>query len=158
MKKSDLFFNIGIPILFVAVIVVVIFRFVINDKPTGLFNVKELDRIQVSDLNGSQLDLVGLLDKDEETYCLLFELTNCYSYIYDGIEDLKKLKNSGYLCLGIAVHDLTDEVAKWSKNHDFTPFFVLKKIDLYKYFRSSNLPVLFCLKQGKVENFRFITP
>ncbi|MCK4766124.1 MAG: hypothetical protein KAW12_28255 [Candidatus Aminicenantes bacterium] len=158
MKKSDLFFNIGIPVLFVGIIAIVVFKFIIQEQNPGLFAVRELSSISVVDLNNNKLNLMDLLDKDNETYCFLFELTNCYSCIYNGIEDLKKLKSSGSNCIAIAVHDLTDEVAGWSQNHDFSPFFVLKKIDFYKYFQCSTMPVLFSLKKGKVKAFRFITP
>lgn len=158
MKKNDLLLNVVITVLLAAVVVVVIVKFVITGKNSDLFNIDALESITVYDLNKNPLKFSDLLAKDKETYCLLFEWTSCYSCIVNGIEDLEKLKESGSHCMAIAVHDLVYDINGWSKHQDFSPFFVLKKIDYYKNIRSATLPVIFTIKNGKVENFRFIEP
>ena len=134
MKRSDLFFNIAIPVLFVGIVTLVVYKFIIKEQNPGLFAVKELSNISVVDLNNNKLALTDLLDKENETYCFLFELTNCYSCILEGLEDLKKIRKAGSFCIAIVVHDLIEEVQGWSNTQDFSPFFMIKKIDFYSLF------------------------
>jgi hypothetical protein len=158
MKRSDWFFNIGIVALIIGIIVVVLFKFVLNQGPSGQFKIETMSQVQLLDLNKNNLKLTDLLEGESDSYCLIFELTNCYSCIYKGLEDLKILQKSGSNCFAIAINDYADDVEGWSKNHNFSPFFVLKKIDFYKYFQSSLLPVLIKLNKEGVKSYRFITP
>ncbi len=157
MKKSDLFLNIAISVLFVAIVVVVLFKYVIRDD-SHLFHIENLNIISVAELDGKVVPLIDLVDKNGDTYCLIFELNNCYSCIVNGLEDLKKLQAAGAKCIAIVVHDYIEEVNGWSKNHDFSHFYIIKKIDFFKTIHSSVLPVVFRIKDGKVKNFKFITP
>lgn len=159
MKKSDLFLNIGIGVVILAIITVILFKFVINK--TGKeesFKINNIEKIMVSDLNGNQINFSDLLDKEGDTYILIFELRNCYSCIFKGIENLKSLKKSGKSCFGLAVHDYLDELNGWSTNHDFNPFFMIKKSEYFDNIHSTHLPVFIKITNGKVESYRFITP
>lgn len=159
MNKRDLFYNIAIGVVIIGIIAIVIFKFVIPKEPQqGIFGIKEYEKITITDLNGAELKLKDLVAKDESTYCLLFEMTNCYSCIFKGIEDLKRLKSAGKTCIALVVHHLIDEVNGWSANHDFTPFFVLKKQDFYEHIHTPLMPVMIKIKNGNVESYRYITP
>lgn len=159
MKKNDLVLNIGIGVVVVVIIAIFLFKFVINK--TGkeeLFKINNIEKIVVSDLNGNEIKFFDLLDKEDDTFILIFDLRNCYSCIFKGIENLKSLKKSGKSCFGLAVHELLDELNGWSANHDFSPFFLIKKSDFFENIHSMNLPVFIKISNGKVESFRFITP
>jgi len=158
MKRAYFVANVVIALLVAVAAALIIFKFVLPRSETGSFEIKDLNTITVYDLNENPLNLTDLLDKDKETYCLMFELTNCYSCIFKGIEELRQLRQSGAHCLAIAVHDLVFDIEGWSKKQSFSPFFVLKKIDFYRAIQSPFMPVLFTLENGKVTHFRFITP
>ena len=102
--------------------------------------------------------MMNLISKDKTSYCLIFDMNDCYSCILKGIDDLKALKGSGMNGFGLAVHDSTDEVAGWSKNYGFSPFFVIKKFNFYNHVHTSITPVLVKFDKGVVENYRFILP
>jgi hypothetical protein len=158
MKRANFVANIIIALLVAVAAALIIVKFVLPRSEAGPFEIKDLNAVTVYDLNENPLRLTDLLDKDKETYCLMFELTNCYSCIFNGIEELRQLRQSGAHCLAIAVHDLVYDIEGWSRKQAFSPFFVLKKIDFYRAIQSPLMPVLFTLKNGRVTRFRFITP
>jgi len=158
MKRVNIAAKSVIVLLVAIAAALVIFKFVLPRSGLGPFVIKNLNAVTVYDLNENPLKLIDLLDKDKESYCLMFEITNCYSCIFKGIEELRQLRQSGAHCLAIAVHDLVYDIEGWSRKQTFSPFFVLKKIDFYRAVHSPLMPVLFTLKNGKVTHFRFITP
>jgi len=157
MKRSERFFNIGIPVLAIGIIALLIVKFALNKKPQD-FSIKDPAGISVLDLKGTIVSLSSLFDDEKGTYCLLFELTNCNTCIVKGLSDLIQLEKAGERCIAIVIHDLPEEVAGWSKFQEFSSFYILKKIDFFNYIQSALLPVFFKINAGKVEMFRFITP
>lgn len=159
MKTTDRIYSIAIVVVILAIIGVVIYKFAVPGKPdVGAFDIKEFEKMIVLDLDGSEVRLADLAAKDEITYCFIFELSNCYSCIFQGIEDLKRLKNAGKSCLGLAVHHMIDEISGWSANYDFSPFFMLKKENFYEHIRTPVMPVMVQIKNGKIVGFRYIRP
>ena len=157
--KSNRFIYIGIVILLIAIVIVlqVKFKFFTKANSRDSFKIDEIENIFIKDLNGSDLKLSELLSKNEVTFCLVFELSNCGSCILDGLEDLKKLQDEKTQCIALIVHDIVDEVSGWSVHQDFTPFFAMKKRDFYEYIQSALLPVIVKFKNGKVIKYRYIT-
>ena len=102
--------------------------------------------------------MIDILDKNDETYCLIFELDNCNTCIYKGIDDLNRLKKDGLDTIAIIVHDSIEDINGWSKHYDYSSFYMLKKSEFYKNITSSILPVFIKIKKGKVMNYRFIIP
>ncbi len=161
MKSKDIIFSSAIVVMLIAVVVVVVFKFVLSPGPVRQeksFGIDALDNLVLIDMNNNSFKFPDLLDKNKETYCLIFEMTNCYSCIYYGIEDLKKLRKAGKDCMAIAVDDRLHEVAGWSEKQGFSPFFMLGKVDFYDHIHSPTLPVMVKIKDGEIKNFRFITP
>jgi hypothetical protein len=159
MIKKEKILNISIGVLLVAVAILVIFKFVIEEKnDQAAFRIDDFNSLYLLDLEGNKIEFSKLIAENESTYCLIFEMTNCDSCIYDGIEDLKKIRNSGKPCFAVVVHDLVNEVAGWSAHYEFSPFFVLKKKDFYEFIQSPVLPVVVKLRGRKVKSFRYITP
>lgn len=159
MKTPDRFYNLAIILAIIGIIALVLFKYVIPGRSqSNDFQIKDFDKITVLDLSGNEVKLADLLAEEESTYCLFFELTNCYSCLFKGIEDLKSLKSAGKPCVGLAVHHMVDEIAGWSANYDFTPFFMLKKESYYEHIQSPVMPVMVKLRKGKVESFRYILP
>ena len=159
MKSKDLIFSLGIVVLLIAVVVVVVFKFVLNrGRQDAAFRINAFENLVLIDMNNNPIKFPDLLDKNKETYCLIFEMTNCYSCIYFGIEDLKKLREAGKDSMAIVVDDRLYEVAGWSEKQEFSPIFMLKKIDFYDHIQSSLLPVLVKIKDGEVKSYRYITP
>lgn len=159
MQKKDLYYNIAIGIVVLAIVVVILFKFILPGKSTrGGFAINHFEKVTVLDLGGNQLKLADLVSKNESTYIFILELTNCNSCIYQGMEDLKKLKEAGKPCLSIVSHHLLDEVSGWSTTQDFSPFYMLHKHDFYEHIHSPVMPVLAKIRNGKVESFRYIRP
>ncbi|MGE5344114.1 MAG: hypothetical protein ACM3SY_21825 [Candidatus Omnitrophota bacterium] len=158
MKKAQWLYGTAIGVLVIGIILVIIFRFILPPKNPNAVNIKEFEKVSVIDLNGEQVRLADLAKKDQITYCMIFELTNCFSCIQKGIDDLKTLKKEGKSCIALAVHELIDEVNGFSATVEFAPFFMLKKKDFYEYVTTAHLPVMIKLKNGEVESFRYITP
>jgi hypothetical protein len=161
MKSKDIIFSSGIVVLVIAVVVVVFFKFVSGPgrhEHDDSFRIDALDNLVLTDMNNNSIKFPDLLDKNKETYCLLFEMTNCYSCIYYGIEDLKKLKKAGKACMAIVVDDRLYEVVGWSEKQGFSSIFMLGKVDFYDHIRSPTLPVMVKIKDGEVKSFRYITP
>ncbi len=159
MTKQDWLINTGIVIVLAAIIVVVAVKYIIPKSTPpgpGAVSIKEIDKIQLSDLNGNEMTLDNLLDKKGLTYCMLFDLEGCYSCIYRGLEDLKRLKASGQYCIAILVHDRIDEAQGWSTTQTFSPFYVLKKAAFYQYINTPMIPVILKIENGKVNGYTFI--
>ncbi|UCH97252.1 MAG: hypothetical protein JSV88_10485 [Candidatus Aminicenantes bacterium] len=156
MKKSDIFYFIGVGVLLVGIVLAVIFKFVLN--PRESFEIKHIDQLKVTDLSGTEVKLIDLLSTGEASYCLIFDLnSNCFSCVYQGIEDLKNLKNAGKICFGLVIHDSIEEVKVWGSNYKFSPFLMLKKLDFFNHIKSVKTPVFVKIKRGKVESYRYIT-
>lgn len=158
MKLKEFWFIIITACLVIAIILVVLFKFIIVRKEPGVLTIDRLDSIIVYDLHEKPNKLIDLFNRDKNTYLLLFELDNCYSCIFKGMNELNRLRRAGEHCIAIAVHDYIPDVVGFSQVQDFSPFFVLKKIDFYRHIHVSYMPVFFILFKGKVINSRFITP
>jgi hypothetical protein len=158
MTKKDMFYNIGIGVLVIAIMVLIVVKFIAPKNVNADVRIKDHEKITVMDLDGNQISLVDLFDKADTTYFFIFEMNDCFSCISKGLEDLKSLKKAGKPCMGIVVHHMVDEVKGWSANYDFSPFFVIKKPDFYEYIKTPVTPVMVEFKNGKVENYRFFRP
>jgi len=160
MKYKETFINIAIAALIIGTVILIIIKFVINkDKDNSMaFRIDDFDTLYLEDLDGHKIKFSKLLDDNRSTFCLIFEMSNCGSCIFEGIEDLKRIKNTGKQCFAVVVHDLVDEVAGWSIHYKFSPFFAMKKVDFYEHIQSPLLPVVVKIKGRKVENFRYIIP
>jgi hypothetical protein len=157
MKREELISYIAIGIVVIGIIILVLFKFVIVKKHADSFAFKDFDKITVTDLNGNENKLTDLVSKDGSTYCFIFDLSDCYSCIYKGIQDMKVLKKAGKLCICLVVHHNVDEVRGWTTNHDFSPFFVLNKVDFYEHVHTQMLPVIVQIRSKEVENAKYIT-
>jgi hypothetical protein len=153
MKKSEILYFIAMGTLALGIVLVIIFKFVLNQKPQESFTIKNMDEINVIDLSGNRSKLANFLEKDDITYLLIFQLNDCYSCIYRGMKDLKDLQQAGKQCLGLVVHDYTEEVSGWSTQQDFSPFLVLKRLDFFEYVKSAHTPVFVKIVKGKIDCF-----
>ena len=162
MKKTKVererLINLVVGLLAAGIMVVVLFKFVINRNPRPPFGINDFEKILVTDLSGSEVKLSDLVSPDVTGYCLIFEIKDCPPCIYEGLQDLKKLKEAGKPCLALVVHDLINEVSGWAAVNDFSPIFMLRKVDFYEHFHSVLTPVVVKLKNGKVVSHRYITP
>ncbi len=158
MKKKDLFFNIGIVRLVLVIGAVIIFKFVLADKTAQGFKMNSFESISITDLNGDTVKLSDVLDEKDAVYLMIFNLNNCYSCIYDGLKDLKNLKDSGKSAIAVIVDNRLDEVQGWSSTQDFSPFYIMKTVDFYENVQSMLLPVIVKIEDKKIVRFRFITP
>jgi len=157
MKKESLY-NIGIGILLVAIAVVVVIRFILPEPPRNDFSISDIENLEIIDLNKNHAPLTRFLAKDEINYVLLFELTDCYTCLVKGLEDLKKLKSAGKNVIGLAVHDLVDEVDGWSAQYELSPILVLPKVEFYEHIATPMTPAIVVLKNNEVESVRYILP
>lgn len=159
MKKSDLFYTIAVAALVVLIIAVALFKFVILKRnPQETFQVKGFEEITVIDLNGSEIKLPQLMAEDQSTYCVMFRITDCFSCVFDSIQELIHLRNSGKACIGLIIHDRLDEVSGFTANYEFPSFFMITRVAFYEHFKSPITPVLVKIQNNKVESYRYFTP
>jgi len=159
MKKSDLFYTIAIAALVVLIIAVALFKFVILERnPQETFQVKGFEEITVIDLNGSEITLPQLMTEDQSTYCVMFRITDCFSCVFESIQELIHLRKSGKACIGLIIHDRLDEVSGFTANYEFSPFFMITRVAFYEHFKSPITPVLAKIQNNKVESYRYFTP
>ncbi len=160
MKIKENLLNATLVLIIIAVVTVILFKFVLtgDHHDHNAVSIENPDQISLIDMHGNSIKFPDVVDSDRETYLLIFEMTNCYTCIFDGIGDLIKLKKAGKNCLTIAVHDQLIDVSGWSATHDFTPFYMLKKVDFYEHIRCSKFPVMVKLKNGVPISHRFIEP
>lgn len=154
MKKSSIFYLIGIFLVSVCIFGVIMFKFIL--KPSPPFSIEEIDKITITDLNGKEFKLGFFFLKDEYSYLLVADLNDCYSCIYRGIGELKTLKKAGRYCMVLVVHDSIEEVKGWSAQFEFSPFMVLNRIDFYENMKISSTPVLVKIRNGKIKNVLYI--
>jgi hypothetical protein len=158
MKNRNLFYNISILILSLAIIIVVLFKFVLNHNVEKAFDIKNYDQIHLVDFSGKQVNFSDILCKHKSLYFLIFGLNSCYSCVSKGLMDLKDLSKSGNFCIAIAVHDNINELKGWARHEDFSPFYMLSKENFYKSIKSQYLSVIVKIDDKVIKNYRFITP
>lgn len=158
MKIKNLILNGLIVILISGIVYLALQKFVLKNKSGKICDITSIDSIRITDIDGRSELLSGLLAKDTETYLYIFELSNCYSCISQGLMDMENLKKAGFKCISLVVHHRVDEIKGWSSTQTFSPFYVMKKEDFYRYIKTPYLPVVLKIKEKKVENSRFITP
>lgn len=160
MKKKDLFANIVIGLLAVAIVVVALFKFVFTEPPKAsqAFSFKSFETTTVEDMNGDSIKLPLIFKSGEITYCLLFSINDCSTCIIKGTNDLKALRKAGKNCTWIAIHDSVEDVNGWSSVNNISPIFMLKRVNFYENVTASMTPVLIKMNGNKVESYRFITP
>ena len=124
MNKKNLLLNSGIVIVVISIILLILFKFILNDKINiGI----DINQIKIYNINGDKIQLSDIIPKDGITYCFVFDMNDCNTCILKGIDDLIELKKSGLDCFALAIHHRIDEVSGWSSNYDFTPFFMINK-------------------------------
>lgn len=156
MKKTDLFSNIAIGILIVAIIIIGVYKFVLKKDSTD-FDVEDIREVVIKDMEGEEVNISELLNSNFDTYMLILEINNCAPCVYKGIEDLTNLKKAGNFCFAIIVHDWLEDVKGWRQNYEFSPFYILSRNAFYDSFNLSLLPAIIKIKGGKVKNVRYIT-
>ncbi|NIM11174.1 MAG: hypothetical protein GTO45_04220 [Candidatus Aminicenantes bacterium] len=156
--KKDLALNILMGVLAFGIILVSISRFMPEKEKHENFRISEIEKVQVTGIDSSNIGFRSLVGTNESVYCMIFEQTNCDSCIYHGIEDLKSLQKEGKSCFALLVHDYLDEFKGYAGTFNFSPFYMLKKKDFYEYFSAEHLPVIVKINNGRVKSFRYITP
>lgn len=154
VRKNDFFFYVVFAVLVIAVIAVVIYKFIIRVPESEAFRIKEPENINLTDLDGRVLGLTSMLNKDKDTYWLFFELDNNQSLINRGLQVLRQMQANGKDCIATAVHDSIDEVRNWSTGNDFSPVYVIEDIDFYRSFYCGILPVIVKINKGKVKEYK----
>lgn len=159
MKKLDLFYNITIAVLVVLIIAVGLFKFVIQKKASQeSFQIQGFEEIPVIDLSGNEIKLPRLMAEDQSTYCIMFRITDCFSCVFESIQELIHLRASGKPCIGLIIHDRLDEVNGFTANYEFPAFFMITRVTFYEHIKSPVTPVLVKIKNNKVESYRYFTP
>jgi hypothetical protein len=155
MNKEKLL-NILIIILIIALVTVVIYRFKIIKKQNNIFELKQFEKINLTDFNGRKHIMRNLLKKDN--YILVFTVIDCSFCINKGVNELiyflKKNKN----CFGIIIHDRPEEISGWANNFSFHRFYIMKKDDYYNIFSNKFTPVLINMYKNKIKWYKYITP
>ncbi len=157
MKTQYWLTNIAILIIVVAIGVIVTFKYIIP-RTSNPVAITEIRKINLSDLSGNEIALEKLLADKGTTYCLVFNMTDCYSCIHRGLIDLMDLKAAGNNCIAIIIHNDIGEANGWSTTQKYSPVYVLRKTDFYNYIHTPKSPVMIKLLKEEVVSFYFIEP
>lgn len=121
-------------------------------------SIDNIESVKVMDLHSESIKLIDAMNSSEETFCMIFELTNCFSCIVNGIEDVKSLREMGNASIIILVHDNFEDFNGWSISKNINFAYLMNKSDFYKHINVPTLPVILKFKENKLRSFRFITP
>ena len=158
MKIREHFLTIGIVVLLLCIAGVGVFKFVLPGTPADSFHLKNIERLRIVDLDGNEITFTDIPPKNDSSYCLLFNLTDCYSCIYRGLEELTALKKAGKNCFGLVIDDNYKDVDVWAAHYEFSPFLVLKRVDFYEHIKSVVTPVMVKFENGHVDSYKYIMP
>ena len=156
MNKKQLLLNISIGIAILAVLAVVLVKFVLPWKSGNQYQFRDFEKIVVYNTDGKTIPLSSIVSKAESTYCFLFNMNDCFTCIAKGIEDLESLKKSGKKAIGLMVHDNIKEVKGWASTYEFSPFYSIKRSEVYEHIILPKLPVMLEIKNNEIENIRYI--
>lgn len=158
MKKKELVANVIIGLLVIAVIAVIVIKFVIGNKPTATFDIRNMDEIEVLDLENNPVRFTNLLSSEGVVYCLLFDNRDCTSCIIKGLDDIKALRKEGKRTLTLAMFDLMDDLRAWANVNECQDIFLLKKVTFYDHFFCQTTPVMIRFNNRDIEAFKYIIP
>ncbi len=158
INKKDLFLDILLGAAAIGIILLGVSKFMLKTKSNSSVMVNEIEKINILGIDGKEKRFTELLKEDTDTYCMIFDLTDCATCIYKGIADLQALKKEKIPCVAIAVHDSIDDVKGYAGIHDFNPFFMMRKKDFYKYVSVLQLPVIIRFNGTDIKSFRYILP
>lgn len=159
MKRLNLLVNTAIILLMAGIIALIVFKYALPSRKSKIeVGFKDYNNISVLDLMGNQIKLPDIMAKDETVYCLVYDLNNCYTCIYKGIEDMRSLKKAGKKTMILVLNDFVDTVRGHAGLYDYSPFFALRKTEFYEHFQIPLLPAVIQVKNGKILKGIFITP
>jgi hypothetical protein len=157
MRKSVLAYRIVVSLLCIAIVAVILVRFVFKKEKQPV-SIDFPGQINLATLDGNTTTLAKLLETQSDLYLLVFKFNDCYSCILKGLNDMQSLKKDGRNCAAIVAHDYIGDIIDWSKIQDFSPFFVVKKSLFYDFIQTPHTPVIIRFINGKIKSIRFITP
>ena len=151
-------YNVVVAFLVGALVTALVVRLAGNvdgDPGVAIHNAREM---VLSDLDGNQVFFQDLVSPKGETYCLFFGLNQCYSCIFRGLEDLKRLQQQEKNCFAVAVHDSIEDVRGWLTHESFHPVYVLCRDAFLRHVTSRGMPVIVHLEDGRIRHSRFPAP
>jgi hypothetical protein len=158
MKKPDFVFRTVVVTLVILIAVVFLFRFVIKKDRTMQVAIENPEKIDLITLENKTVTLDRLEKQSGYLYLAIFDYSDCYSCIVKGLNDLRALQGKGKNCAAIVLHEYIEEIRGWSANQDFSPFYMMRKSVFYEHIKTPHTPLFVCIKNGKIDSFRFITP
>jgi len=158
MKKKEIVANVIIGVLVAAIVAVIAVKFASKKEPKLSFDIKNIEEIEVLDLENNPVRFAGLLPKDDAAYCLLFDIRDCTSCIIKGLDDIKELRKEGKRTVTLAMFDLMDDLRAWANVNECRDIFMLKKVMFYDHFFCQTTPVLIRFDNGAIEAFKYIIP
>lgn len=159
MMPRERLLDFVIIILALAIVFILFLKFnPLEKKNKFSVSIDNIESVKVMDLHSESIKLIDAMNSSEETFCMIFELTNCFSCILKGLEDIKNLRTNGNESIIILVHDNFEDFKGWtiSKNINFA--YLMKKSDFYNHLNIPTLPAILKFKENKLRSFRFITP
>jgi len=156
MKKQDVLFYSLLGVITLAIVVLVLFKFVFISKDS--LKITNLQKLTVKDLKGSELNLVEFLKKKDRVYVLLFSLADCSSCVFKGVDDLKMLDEAGKSAVALIVNDDVEDVKAWAIHYKYLPVLILKRVDFFEHVNCVTTPVMITFKKGKIKGYRYILP
>jgi len=157
MKKQDVFFYSILGVISIAIIVLVLFKFVFVHKDSS-FAIDGLEKLTIKDLHGSELNMVEYLKRYNRVFVLLFGLGDCNSCVYKGVEDLKMLNDAGKHSIALIVSNDIEDVKAWTLHYEFLTVFILKRLDFFDHITCVTTPVMITFEKGKIKGYRYIMP
>jgi len=156
MKKMDVLYGVTVASISVAIIVVTLFKFVLN-KEARIITVENPRKVTLMSTDERLINLVDLMENRDDFFVVIFGFEDCYSCISRGLSDLSALKKAGKNCAALVVYDYLDDIKGWSEKQEFSPIFMIKKSVYFENIKTPHLPVFIHFRKGEIEKYQFIT-
>lgn len=162
MNKNTVL-NILLGLVFIGIVAVVVFKLVIppsSPQGSGYLRISGWQDIGVMDINGNKIKLGRIIPGDSSIYVMICDMDDCFSCIYKGVDDMKKLGNAGHEGVVVVVADKIEDVKGWSAANfpGYSNFYMLDTASFYDHIQTPSTPVIAKIESGKVSSFRLILP
>lgn len=160
---KNLLMNIILVLAIAGIAAVLIFRFVIPGSGEPRLSHLRLDapgKITISDMNGNKTTLLEIMPEKTTFYLMICDMDDCFSCIYKGVGDTKRLSDAGHENAVIVVADKLEDVRGWSTINfpTYSNFYMLDTASFYDHIHTARTPIIAKFERGKVISFRLIEP
>lgn len=158
MKRIDTLLSAAIVVVIIGIAVLVMTKFFVFKANPDTFGIDRPDQVDLLDMEENRIRFSSLCKSDLPVFFLMFQINDCYSCIHRGLTDLNSLQSEGMNCFAVVINDSFQDLSGWLSHEAFSPFYMVRRNVFIEHFKSSYLPVLVKMADGRVVSYRYITP